>query len=134
MAEIKQEITRVYKDKDLNFVAHPVTGDVSKKLDVAAVKQALRILLLTNTYEKPFHPEISGNIRGLLFENMTPLTALAIKKQIETVLTNFERRVKIQEVKVLPNSSEDGYNIEIYFYTVGITKPAVFNFTLERLR
>ena len=41
------------------------------------------ILYLLNTFEKPFHPEIGGNVRGLLFENMTPLTGAVISRKVE---------------------------------------------------
>jgi hypothetical protein len=29
-----------------------------------------------NTFEKPFHPEISGGVRELLFEHMNPMTSV----------------------------------------------------------
>ena len=38
-------------------------------------KRSVRNLILLNSYEKPFHPEIGGDVRGLLFELMTPLTS-----------------------------------------------------------
>ena len=43
-----------------------------------------------NTYEKPFHPEIAGGVRELLFEPMSPLVAVVIARKIEDVITNFE--------------------------------------------
>ena len=66
---------RQYSDLDLFFGRKTSNNDISKITDVQAVKRSIRNLVLLNTYEKPFHPEISSGIRGMLFELMTPITA-----------------------------------------------------------
>ena len=66
---------RQYSDLDLFFGRKTSNNDISKITDVQAVKRSVRNLVLLNTYEKPFHPEISSGIRGMLFELMTPITA-----------------------------------------------------------
>ena len=66
--------TRQYTDLDLFFGRKTSDNDVRKVTDVQAVKRSIRNLVQLNTYEKPFHPEISGGVRELLFENATPLT------------------------------------------------------------
>ena len=58
--------TKVSKDIDLSFAKKP-SGDVFKKTDAAAVKQAVKNLLLTNFSEKPFLPRFGGNLNSLLF-------------------------------------------------------------------
>ena len=68
--------SRTFKDLDLDFGLNPVTKDVNKLTDAEAIKRSVRNLINTNHFERPFHPEIGGNVRALLFENMTPLTAL----------------------------------------------------------
>ena len=59
--------SRIYKDLNLNFSANPVTQDVTTVTDVISVKRSIRNLLLTNHYDRPFHPEIGSNIQHLLF-------------------------------------------------------------------
>jgi len=59
--------TKVYKDIDLTFAAKP-SGEIFKKTDAAAVKQAVKNLMLTNHFEKPFQPTFGANLRDLLFE------------------------------------------------------------------
>ena len=76
--------TRIYKDLDLDFGRNIVTNDVNKLTDVESVKRSVRNLINTNHFERPFHPEIGGNVRALLFENMTPLTALNLQRKIES--------------------------------------------------
>ena len=126
--------TRIYKDLDLDFGRNTVTNDVNKLTDVEAVKRSVRNLINTNHFERPFHPEIGGNVRALLFENMTPLTALNLQRKIEEVLNNFEPRAKITQILADPDIDRNGYRIEIKFYVIGVQNPITVETFLERLR
>ena len=126
--------TRIYKDLDLDFGRNTVTNDVNKLTDVEAVKRSVRNLINTNHFERPFHPEIGGNVRALLFENMTPLTALNLQRKIEEVLNNFEPRAKITQILADPDIDRNGYRLEIKFYVIGIQNPITVETFLERLR
>ena len=126
--------TRIYKDLDLDFGRNTVTNDVNKLTDVEAVKRSVRNLINTNHFERPFHPEIGGNVRALLFEPMTPLTALNLQRKIEEVLSNFEPRAKITQILADPDIDRNGYRLEIRFYVIGIQNPITVETFLERLR
>ena len=80
--------TRDYKDLDLDFGRNAVTNDVNKLTDVEAVKRSVRNLILTNHYERPFHPELGCGIRGLLFEPLSPLVAIQLERKVEEVIEN----------------------------------------------
>ena len=126
--------TRIYKDLDLDFGRNVVTNDVNKLTDVEAVKRSVRNLINTNHFERPFHPEIGGNVRALLFENITPLTALNLQRKIEEVLTNFEPRARVTQIIADPDIDRNGYQLEIKFYVIGISNPITVETFLERLR
>jgi len=126
--------TRIYKDLDLDFGRNTVTNDVNKLTDVESVKRSVRNLINTNHFERPFHPEIGGNVRALLFEPMTPLTALNLQRKVEEVLNNFEPRAKITQILADPDIDRNGYRLEIKFYVIGIQNPITVETFLERLR
>ena len=126
--------TRIYKDLDLDFGRNTVTNDVNKLTDVESVKRSVRNLINTNHFERPFHPEIGGNIRALLFELMTPLTALNLQRKVEEVLKNFEPRANVTQILADPDIERNGYRLEIKFYVIGIQNPIVVETFLERLR
>ena len=67
--------TAQYTDLDLFFGKKSSNSDIRQVTDAQAVKRSLRNLVQLNVYDKPFHPEIAGGIREMLFENMSPLTA-----------------------------------------------------------
>ena len=130
----KERVNRIYSDLDLDFTRNPVTSDIVKLNDVDSVKRSVKNLIQTNHYARPFHPEIGSDIRGLLFENITPLTALNLERKVIEVLTNFEPRAKIVNVIAQPQEDANRYHIQISFYVIGISTPIVVETYLQRLR
>ena len=127
-------INRIYSDIDLNFLAHPNTGDVSKKYDVDAVKQALKTLILTNFYERPFQPKLGSPVYGMLFENIDVPSTNSLKLRLELLISQYEPRVRAQEVTVVPLYDENSFRVSIYFYVVGVRDPVTFSTILKRTR
>jgi phage baseplate assembly protein W len=126
--------TREYKDLDLNFRAHPVTKDVIKRTGNAAIIGALRNLILTNLYEKPFQPTFGSRVRGLLFEDVSYITASVLQSEISKTIENFEPRVGIDAIKVQANPEENRYDVAIRFYINNLEAPVTINFFLEKIR
>jgi len=134
MANETLKISRLYKDLDLSFTANPVTGDVSKKIDVNAVKQSLNVLMQTNFYERPFAPEKGANLRGYLFEPMSSLLAGIIQTTIKNMIDSYEPRARIETIKVTANYDSNSYDVELRYFVVGISTPQTLVANLKRLR
>mgnify|MGYP004450771929 FL=1 len=123
-----------YKDLDL-FFSRKSDNDLNKVTDVEAIKRSVRNLILHNTFEKPFHPEIGGNVRGLLFENMTPMTSNVIARKIQDTIENHEPRARLVGVQAIPDVDLNGYQVSVYFYIVNApTELVQLDSFLERLR
>jgi phage baseplate assembly protein W len=126
--------TRTFSDLDLNFTAHPVTGDVSRRYDENAIKSALKNLVLTSNYERPFHSEIGTPIRRLLFDLATPMTARLIERAITDAINNFEPRVQLINVSVNDNSDANAFNCTIEFMILNTERPLTLDLILKRSR
>ncbi len=127
--------TRQWKDLDLFFSRKLGSADVNTLTDVTAVKRSVRNLILTNHYEKPFHPEIGSGVRETLFELMTPMTSFILTKKIENVIETYEPRVTLVGVRALPNLDRNEYEVSIEFYVVNAPAELVsLTIFLERLR
>ena len=109
---------RQYKDLDLFFSRKRGSNDIAKITDIEAVKRSVRNLVLTNFYEKPFHPEIGSGVRDMLFENMTQITAVVLARKVEDVIENFEPRARLIGVRALPNLDRNEYEVTIEFFVV----------------
>lgn len=126
--------TRIFSDIDLNFTAHPVTKDITRRYDEMAVKSALKNLILTSNYERPFHSEIGSPIRAMLFEPQSPLTSAAIRRAVIDMIQNFEPRVETTEVTVNYNPDENAVSVKIDFKIINTERPLSVDLVLERTR
>ena len=127
--------SRQYSDLDLFFGRKTVGSDVNKVTDIQAVKRSLRNLINLNAFEKPFHPEISGGVRELLFENISPMVSAVLARKIEDVINNFEPRCRLVSVRAIPDYDRNIYNVTIEFYVVNAPTELVdLSVMLERLR
>ena len=127
--------TTQYKDLDLFFGKKSSNNDIRQVTDAQAVKRSLRNLVQLNTYEKPFHPEIAGGVRELLFEPMSPIVAATIARKIEDVIDNFEPRARLVSVRALPDLDRNAYEVSVEFYVVNTPTELVdLSIMLEGLR
>ena len=126
--------SRRFRDIDLDFTRNAVTNDVNVVEDVIAVKRAVRNLVQTNFYERPFNPELGCGVRELLFEPFTPITRVLLERKIEEVLKNYEPRCVLQNVTVDDDQDRNRLLVNIYFYVRGIPGPQTVSTFLQRLR
>ena len=147
--------SRKFKDIDLDFGRHPITNDVNVVEDAIAIKRSVRNLIQTNYYERPFHPELGCGIRGLLFENYTPVMNVFLKRKIEEVLVNNEPRIQLTGIVINGDdfsnviAQEEGYgrsiaggnnidsnrlDVEIFFNIIGMPSPQTVSMSLQMLR
>ena len=126
--------TRTWADLDLDFTKHPVTKDIVRKTDIEAVKRAVRNIILTNQYDKPFHPEIDGGVTRHLFGLSTPQTKHDIALAIQSCLKNYEPRVVVNDISVTGDLDKNGFNVSIFFRVINSPEPIEVALFLERTR
>ena len=127
-------ITKIYSDIDFTFTKKPVVGDVALSYDAQAVIRSIRNLLLTRHYERPFNPDLGSNLDALLFENISPLSASAIEKEIQTVIENYENRASMKDIVVTSKPDQNAYEVSLTFYIENATLPTTVTLLLERNR
>jgi phage baseplate assembly protein W len=127
-------ITRTYKDLDLNFTKHPITKDIAKKTDIAAIAGAMQNLFQTSNYERLFHPDLGCSLKQMLFQPVDSGSSTHIEYIIKQTINNFEPRVKLEGVLVEPNPDYNGYNVFVTFFYVNNPEPVTIRVFLERVR
>ena len=106
---------RTYKDMAYSMFANPMSGDIGKKTGAVAVKGAITAILKTNFGERLFAPEFGTNIRGLLFEQMNPITEERLKKEVESALARHEPRAEVLGITVNGQEEQNRYEINVLF-------------------
>jgi len=127
-------LTKVFSDIDFTFTQRPVVGDIAVSYDQQAVIRSIRNLLLTRHYERPFNPDLGGNIEGLLFENASQTVSATLENEITNVINNYEPRVTLQTVSVSVQPDLNSYSVRITFYLKNAATPTTINVILERNR
>ena len=126
-------IKNEYSDIDIMFTAHPISGDITTKKDSDAVKGAVRNIILTNDYERPFKPNFGANLRAQLFELQGIGSKKRIASDISDALSALEPRIRNVRVTF---GEEKANSIDVRIsYTIinGLGQSAV-DFTVNRVR
>lgn len=124
----------VYSDFFTDLDKHPIRSTVLRKTNVDAVKQSLRNLMLTDRGERLFQPNLGGNIRAMLFENITAQTFLTMQEHIKDVIEAHEPRADVIDVVIAQTSQEHEVQITIIFRVVNVQEPVTLELLLERVR
>ena len=122
-----------YVDIDLTLSKKPA-GDIYKKRDAGSVKQAIKNLVLTNHYEKPFKPFFGSNLRGMLFELADDQTESEVSVNIASTIQRYEPRVEVMDIKVTSNPDRNDLSVYILFKIVSTEEIVTFTTNLSRLR
>lgn len=126
---------QTFKDLNITFKPHPVTGDLIVKKDDAAIKQSVVNLLLTSKGERPFQPDLGSDLRRLLFETLDVATASEIATNIRETLKDYEPRISILSIEVDANYDDNGFDVALEFEIIGREDfPVAIEFFLERTR
>jgi len=70
------------------------------------VREAIRIILMTEQRERLRLPEFGGSLGLFLFESNTVTTRQLIKERISKALARWEPRIKVQSVDVDPDLAD----------------------------
>lgn len=125
---------RTFADINFNFTSHPATADVVKNEDEEAVKGAIRNLIQTRNFDRPFHPEIGCGIHNLLFENFTPLTIQLARRAVEDILRAYEPRAEIMDISVGATEDQNELSVTVTFRMLNNENPVKVTTILNRTR
>jgi len=125
---------RIYSDLNLSFTKNPSTKDVAKIFDIQAIKRAVKNIILTNKYERPFNSNFGCNLRGFLFEHITDPVMVVMKDRISSAIEKFEPRVSVEDIVISPEEAKNGVNIMVSFLVNGTEEPITVSTFLQRVR
>lgn len=124
---------RTYTDVDLSFKKKN-NGEIFKKTDAAAVKQAVKNLLLTNLGEKPFRPFYGGDLNRFLFNLSEEFDEVEIEDTIASAMAIDEPRAQLRNVKSVLSPDNNSVQVTVNFQVISTQEPVELNITLARLR
>ena len=124
---------RTYKDIDLSF-AKKTTGEIFKKTDAAAVKQAVKNVLLTSRLEKPFNPDFGAGLNRFLFDLDTTFDRFEVEDAIVSTLARVEPRARVIDIDAVILADDYTVNITVKFRVLSTDTIEQVTVSLTRLR
>lgn len=124
----------LFADLPLDFIAHPNTKDIRPITDLQAIRQAVKILVLSNFYDRPFHPELGANVTRYLFENADQFTGMAIRDEVLRIIRKQEPRVSDPKVEVELDAEYNRLLVTVIFKIRNTNTDSEVSFYLDRIR
>ena len=118
-----QRVSKSFKDLSMSFKFNPLSGDLIALKNENAIARAVRNIVLTTPGEKLFDPDFGSSVSEILFENVDDITAISIRDEIRSSLSNHEPRVELISVEVDPNFDENQFDVLISYRIVGVDIP-----------
>ena len=130
-----QRVSKGFKDLSMSFEVKPINSDLIGVKNDTAIARSIRNLVLTTPGERFFNPTLGSKISDILFDNLDDISAAALRDEIEETIIKYEPRVRLDEVKTVPNFDNHSFDVTITYTIVGIdAPPQQLNFALQATR
>ncbi|MDA0968459.1 MAG: GPW/gp25 family protein [Proteobacteria bacterium] len=130
-----ERVSKSFKDISSSFQISPMNFDLIVIKNETAIARSIRNLVFTLPGERFFNENLGSRISNSLFENIDNTSAGIIQDEIQNTIQNYEPRVDLISVEVLPNYEENSFDVNITYNIVGIdVLPQQLTFALEQTR
>lgn len=123
-----------YRDFTVDLNVHPIKGDLLLNRDAQAIGAAIKNLILTNNYERFWHPNKGAGIPKTLFENMDADTQYVLENRIREVIETYEPRAEINYVTVAVSHDMGEYTATVDYTPVNALESVTVDIIFRRVR
>lgn len=133
MAEAR--LSKSFKDISMSFQVNPLTYDLIALKNENAIARSIRNLVLTNRGERFFDYNLGSQVNEILFESLDDISGSSLRESITNVIENYEPRVRLVDVQVIPDYDKNEFGVIVTYNVVGIdAQPQQLSFALQPTR
>lgn len=130
-----QRVSQGFKDVSMTFQRNPLNDDLVTLKNQTAIARSVKNIIFTQPGEKFFDEDFGSRVSRFLFENINPITASNIRDEIVQSILNYEPRVKLSDVFVIPDYDGNVMNVAIVYSIIGADiPPQSLDFVLQPTR
>ena len=118
-----ERVSQGFKDISMTFQSNPLNDDLIVLKNENAIARTLRNVVFTLPGEKFFDEPFGSRITESLFDNIDDITASIIVDEIRQSITNYEPRVKLEDVKAYHDYEGNGFDVVITYEIIGADIP-----------
>ena len=119
----QQRVSQSFKDISMSFETNPLNEDLIALKNSSAIARSIRNIVFTQPGEKFFNPEFGSRVSESLFEVVDEVSTIAIRDEIRSSIINYEPRVNLLDVIVIPNEDDNEMNVTVKYRIIGIDIP-----------
>ena len=119
----QQRVSQSFKDISMSFETNPLNDDLIALKNSSAIARSIRNIVFTQPGEKFYNPEFGSRVSESLFEIVDEVSSIAIRDEIRSSIINYEPRVKLLDVIVIPNVDDNEMNVTVKYKIIGIDIP-----------
>jgi len=98
--------SKAYLGSGWTFPVRPVNGALTYSRHEELIEQAIQLILLTSQGERPMLPSFGAGLRDFVFEPNAPATHRAIEDSVKRSLVDWEPRIDVENVSVVPDEDD----------------------------
>ena len=133
MAETR--LSKSFKDISLSFQVNPLTYDLIALKNENAIARSIKNLVLTSRGERFFDYNLGSQVNEILFESLDDISGSSLRESITNVIENYEPRVRLVDVQVIPDYDKNEFGVIVTYNVVGIdAQPQQLSFALQPTR
>ena len=119
----QQRVSQSFKDISMSFETNLLNDDLIALKNTSAIARSIRNIVFTQPGEKFFNPEFGSRVSESLFEVVDDVSSIAIRDEIRSSIINYEPRVRLLDVIVIPNVDDNEMNVTVKYKIIGIDIP-----------
>ena len=119
----QQRVSQSFKDISMSFETNPLNDALIALKNSSAIARSIRNIVFTQPGEKFFNPEFGSRVSESLFEIVDQVSTIAIRDEIRSSIINYEPRVRLLDVIVIPNVDDNEMNVTVKYKIIGIDIP-----------
>lgn len=105
----------VYRDIDANLELDSVKRDIASHYNESAINNSLSNLVRIKQGERQYNMQYGIDIEQFLYEPINSATARSIGDRIKTAIKQWEPRIALKNVKIIPNIQQNEYMITVSY-------------------
>ena len=118
-----QRVSQGFRDLSMTFQRNPLNDDLVVLKNATAIARSVKNIVFTQPGEKFFDEDFGSRVSRFLFENINPVTASNIRDEIVQSVLNYEPRVNLRTVTVVPDYDANSMNATIIYDIIGADIP-----------
>lgn len=124
----------IYRDFDMNMKVASDTQDLVPLVDRDCIRASIFRIISLSKLDIPFNVAAYSKLKELLFEFPDQTSDIAIKTNLEWIITELEPRVRVDNIEITHNEEKQECIIDIYYTILRTNTQDMVRKEVERVR